>query len=73
MQKQSHQNSKSLKTMLNYIEVRASNGMKIDTRDLFNHMTDEDFMYVYEQGELTNLCNALAVDMHSIKDIKNEA
>lgn len=54
--------------MLNYIEARDSNGMKLSSRDLFNHMTDEDFVYLHQQGELLNLCYALSIDLHSKRD-----
>jgi hypothetical protein len=31
--------------------------------DLFNHMTDEDFIAVHNAGMLNNLCMALSVDL----------
>lgn len=59
--------------MLNYIEVRADNGMKISSKDIFNKMTDEDFIYLHQQGELLNLCHALSIDLHSKQNNPYEA
>ena len=47
-------------------------GGKVDKRmfrprDLFNHMTDEDFMFIHEAGQLTSLCMALSIDLQSKK------
>ena len=39
--------------------------------DLFNHMTDEDFLFVHEAGQLKSLCMALSVDLQNSKNEKN--
>jgi len=39
--------------------------------DLFNHMTDEDFLAVHHAGMLTNLCMALSVDLQPKNDEKD--
>ena len=36
--------------------------------DLFNHMTDEDFLFVHEAGQLKSLCMALSVDLQPKTD-----
>lgn len=37
--------------------------MNIRTIDLFNSMTDEDFLVIHEAGQLKNLCYALTLDL----------
>jgi|TARA_Y100000114_G_scaffold102207_1_gene95373 hypothetical protein len=39
--------------------------------DLFNHMSDDDFMLVHESGQLYNLCMALSVDLQPKSDEKD--
>ena len=36
--------------------------------DLFNHMTDEGFLFVHEAGQLKSLCMALSVDLQPKSD-----
>jgi len=31
--------------------------------DLFNHMTDDDFVAIHNAGQMYNLCMALSVDL----------
>ena len=39
--------------------------------DLFNHMSDDDFMLVHQSGQLYNLCMALSVDLQPKNDEKD--
>ena len=39
--------------------------------DLFNHMSDEDFMAVHNAGQMHNLCMALSVDLQPQSDEKD--
>ena len=39
--------------------------------DLFNHMSDEDFMAVHDSGQMYNLCMALSVDLQPQSDEKD--
>jgi|TARA_B100001939_G_scaffold316098_1_gene301790 hypothetical protein len=39
--------------------------MQVRAITLFNNMTDEDFMYVHEAGQLKRLCMALSLDLNS--------
>lgn len=39
------------------------NEMNISTVQLFNNMTDEDFMLIHEVGKLKDLCFALSLDL----------
>lgn len=39
------------------------------TIDLFNNLTDEDFMAIHDAGQLKQLCLALSLDLNS-SDIK---
>ncbi len=48
--------------MLNSIEGK-ENKMKVTVTQLFNHMTDEDFMVLHEAGQLKSFCDALSVDL----------
>ena len=50
--------------MLNFIEDK-ENKMQVRAITLFNNMTDEDFMYVHEAGQLKRLCMALSLDLNS--------
>ena len=34
-------------------------------------MTDEDFMYVHEAGQLKSLCMALSVDLQPKEDVED--
>ena len=40
------------------------------TMDLFNNLTDEDFMVIHKAGQLKSLCLALSLDMQAFKDKK---
>jgi hypothetical protein len=40
--------------------------MKSPTLTLFNHMTDEDFIVIYNAGQLKNLCLALSIDLQPL-------
>ena len=44
--------------------------MELSTIALFNHMTDEDFIFLHEAGQLQSFCDALSLDLHK-KDEKN--
>ncbi len=57
--------------MSNFIEDK-ENKMQVRAITLFNNMTDEDFMYVHEAGQLKRLCMALSLDLNS-KITSNEA
>ena len=48
--------------MLNYIGGKANN-MNITVTQLFNNMTDTDFLVLHETGELKNFCYALSLDL----------
>ena len=37
--------------------------MKVTVTQLFNHMTDEDFMILHEVGQLKSFCDALSIDL----------
>ena len=39
--------------------------MNVTVTNLFNHMTDSDFMVLHEQGQLKSFCDALSVDLQS--------
>jgi hypothetical protein len=43
-------------------------GMNIRTIDLFNSLTDEDFLAIHEAGQLKRLCIALSLDLSADKD-----
>ena len=36
--------------------------------DLFNNMTDEDFLFVHDAGQLKSLCMALSIDLQPEKN-----
>jgi hypothetical protein len=57
--------------MLNGIEVKADN-MNVTVSQLFNNMTDQDFLYLHSKGQLKNFCYALSVDLNT-KPQSNEA
>jgi len=46
--------------------------VNINTIQLFNNMTDEDFMVVHEAGKLTDLCTALSLDLQEKIDDNEE-
>jgi hypothetical protein len=46
--------------------------MDIRTIDLFNGLTDDDFLAIHEAGQLKKLCLALTLDLNSDKDEKNK-
>ena len=48
--------------MLNNTEGK-ENKMKVTVTQLFNHMTDEDFMILHEEGQLKSFCDALSIDL----------
>ena len=56
--------------MSKLIEDKAGRRMFRPT-DLFNHMSDDDFMLVHESGQLHNLCMALSVDLQPKSDEKD--
>ena len=51
-----------VKTMSKPIGDRVSRKM-FRPLDLFNHMTEEDFMAIHNAGQMYNLCMALSVDL----------
>ena len=51
-----------VKTMSKPIGDRVSRKM-FRPLDLFNHMTEEDFMVIHNSGQMYNLCMALSVDL----------
>ena len=52
--------------MSKLIEGRVGN-MRLTTLQLFHNLTDEDFLYIHEQGQLKTLCMALSLDLHQKK------
>ena len=48
--------------MLNHIEDK-ENSMNITVKQLFSHMTDEDFLALHEAGQLKSFCYALSLDL----------
>jgi hypothetical protein len=52
--------------------MRNFNNMTISSVQLFNNMTDEDFMYVHEAGKLSDLCVALSLDLQEKKQDDKE-
>lgn len=48
--------------MLNSIGDKASN-LNITIKQIFNNMTDKDFMMLHNTGQLKNFCNALSLDL----------
>ena len=55
--------------MRNLIEDKV-NRMNVTPMKLFNHMTDEDFIFLHEAGQLQSFCDALSLDLHK-KDEKD--
>jgi hypothetical protein len=49
--------------MLNSTVVK-ENDMNLTPMKLFNNMTDEDFYFLHEEGELKSFCDALSLDLH---------
>ena len=45
--------------------------MEIRTVDLFNTLTDEDFIAIHNAGKLKQLCIALSLDLNSEPNEKN--
>tara|TARA_Y100000361_G_scaffold105207_1_gene94879 strand:- start:535 stop:768 length:234 start_codon:yes stop_codon:yes gene_type:complete len=64
------QKIKIVKIMSKLIEDRVGRKM-FRPMDLFNHMSDDDFMLVHESGQLYNLCMALSVDLQPKSDEKD--
>ena len=58
---------KKVEIMSNRIEDKVGRKM-FRPIDLFNHMTDEDFLFVHEAGQLKSLCMALSVDLQPKSD-----
>jgi len=48
--------------------MRNLRDMTISTKQLFNNMTDEDFMIVHEAGKLKEFCDALSIDLQPKRD-----
>jgi len=38
--------------------------MNVTPMKLFNNMTDEDFVFLHEEGQLKSFCDALSLDLH---------
>jgi hypothetical protein len=49
--------------MLNNTEVKA-NDMHLTIKQVFNSMTDNDFMMLHKTGQLKNFCGALSLDLN---------
>lgn len=49
--------------MLNYIMDKVDS-MNVTPMKLFNNMTDEDFVFLHEAGQLKSFCDALSLDLH---------
>ncbi len=47
--------------------------MQISTVQLFNNMTDEDFIFVHESGKLKELCTLLSLEIQPKIDNDEEA
>lgn len=47
-------------------------GMDIRTIDLFNNLTDEDFLVIHKAGQLKKLCIALSLDLNTDEDKQNK-
>tara|TARA_R110000796_G_scaffold104011_7_gene213546 strand:- start:407 stop:577 length:171 start_codon:yes stop_codon:yes gene_type:complete len=43
--------------------MEKENNLDIRTIDIFNGLTDEDFVKVHKAGQLKNLCYALTLDL----------
>jgi hypothetical protein len=48
--------------MLNSIEDKANN-VNLTIKNVFNSMTDRDFIMLHNTGQLKNFCNALSLDL----------
>jgi|TARA_R110000744_G_C19279500_1_gene553442 hypothetical protein len=46
--------------------------MDIRTIDLFDGLTDEDFLAIHKAGQLKKLCLALTLDLNTDEDGKNK-
>ena len=55
--------------MLKLIGDKGDN-MTISTLDLFNAMTDKDFIYLHDLGRLKHLCLQLSLDLELSKNKK---
>mgnify|MGYP003981830415 FL=1 len=60
---------KKVKTILKLIGDKGGN-MVITTLDLFNTMTDKDFIYLHDLGKLKHLCLQLSLDLELSKNKK---
>lgn len=49
--------------MRNLIEDKVDS-MNMTPMKLFNNMTDEDFVFLHEEGQLKSFCDALSLDLH---------
>ena len=49
--------------MLNSIKDKVDS-MNITPMKLFNNMTDEDFYFLHEEGQLKSFCDTLSLDLH---------
>ena len=56
--------------MLNNTEVK-ENDMLLIIKQVFNSMTDNDFMMLHKTGQLKNFCGALSLDLNSKHDEKD--
>ena len=56
--------------MLNNTEVKA-NDMLLIIKQVFNSMTDNDFMMLHTTGQLKNFCDALSLDLNIKSNEKN--
>ena len=56
--------------MLNNTEVKA-NDMLLIIKQVFNSMTDNDFMMLHKTGQLKNFCDALSLDLNIKSNEKN--
>jgi hypothetical protein len=45
--------------------------LKIKPSDLLNNLTDEDLIFINENGKLEDFCYALSLDLQSKKNEKN--
>ena len=46
--------------------------MDVRTIDLFNGLTDDDFLAIHNAGQLKRLCLALTLDLNADTDKKNK-
>ena len=67
MPKQKTVKVKKVKTMSKLTKDKVGRKM-FRPIDLFNHMTDEDFMMVHRAGQLKQLCVQLSLDLQPTND-----